>query len=366
MSKESNSKSSKGRELSLNLPELEAIILSTEAHLDKKDYGKLHVAFEVLSELLAPPIKNERADSLLENVPEDSTEDEDKPKPPGHGRKKPEAFGRSNKVKVAHPELKPGHPCPCGCGGKVYLIKRRRRIRRFAGQPSIRLTIYEIEQLRCNVCAESFPAPLPEEAGLKTYQPTAVSIVALGKYGSGLPFYRQAGMLGCLGVPIAASTQYEIVAAAATDIQPAHAELIRLAAQGTVAYADDSSMTILNFSRPEEDKRTGIHTTAVVSDHGDFRIGLFFTGSNHCGQNMKRLIGLREPNLPALIQMTDALSCNFSELESNDAVTVCCCLIHGRRNFVKIIKNFPDACRLVIEAINEYSVLNPDDAPMSR
>jgi len=101
MASESNSKSSKGRSCSINLPELDLIILSTEAILCKEDYRKLRLGFELLSELISPPRNNEKADSVLEDVPDDSPAD--KASPPGHGRKKPEAFGRRKKVSVACP-----------------------------------------------------------------------------------------------------------------------------------------------------------------------------------------------------------------------------------------------------------------------
>src|ERR1039458_8892946 len=178
MANESNSRSSKGRKVDVNLPELDGIILSTQPNLGKEDYGKLRAAFDVLRELLTPPFRNdESASAVLGDVPEEPAAE--KPKKPGHGRTKPEKFGSAKKVAVSHPSLQPGMPCPCGCGGKVYLTKRKHRIRRFKGRPPIEVTIYDMEQLRCNVCEARFPAPLPEEAGLQTYDATAVSVIAL-------------------------------------------------------------------------------------------------------------------------------------------------------------------------------------------
>ena len=119
MADESNSRSSKGRKIEVNLPELDGIILSTQPNLSKEDYDKLRAAYNVLQELLTPPFRNdESADAVLGNVPVPDEPAEEKPKKPGHGRAKPEKFTQSKKVAVPHPSLKPGMPCPCGCGGR--------------------------------------------------------------------------------------------------------------------------------------------------------------------------------------------------------------------------------------------------------
>jgi transposase len=52
-------------------------------------------------------------------------------------------------------------------------------------------------------------------------------MIGLLKYGSGVPFYRLAGLEENLGIPLPASTQWEIVEAVAKVIRPAFDELIR-------------------------------------------------------------------------------------------------------------------------------------------
>lgn len=357
MGDESFSSFGKGRTVKLDLVELDKIVAFTQTRsLQEDEFQSLCKAVRVLGELSAPAYKNEKAAAvgLGEETEADPVEEpklEPKPKPPASGRKKPADFVDAATVTVADPDLKSGQLCPCGCGGRLYLIKRKQRIRRFTGRPPIEVTFYELEKLRCNKCEAVFTAPLPEKAGEKTYEASAVTMLAIGKYASGQPFYRQAGMLGCLGVPIAASTQYEVLAAAAANIRPAHTELIRLAAQVKLSFVDDTWINILLFKRSPKDKRTGIHTTGVVSVDKDFSIGLFFTGAEHAGENMGRLLNQREPNLPALIQMSDALSRNFSNMKSEAKVIHCCCLTHGRRNFVKIAESFPMECRYVIKKI---------------
>lgn len=69
-------------------------------------------------------------------------------------------------------------------------------------------------------------------------------MIALLKYGSGLPFHRLEGLQGPLGIPLPASTQWEIVEETAGGVKPASEELITQAAQGHVLHNDDTAMTV--------------------------------------------------------------------------------------------------------------------------
>jgi hypothetical protein len=69
------------------------------------------------------------------------------------------------------------------------------------------------------------------------------------KDGSGLPFNRLEGLQGDLGVPLPASTQWDVVEAVATCLNPACDELIRQAAQGDVLHNDDTTVKILELMR---------------------------------------------------------------------------------------------------------------------
>ena len=55
------------------------------------------------------------------------------------------------------------------------------------------------------------------EAGPTKYDATAGSMIGLLKYGSGLPFNRLEGLQGDLGVPLPASTQWDVVEAVAGE-----------------------------------------------------------------------------------------------------------------------------------------------------
>jgi hypothetical protein len=62
-------------------------------------------------------------------------------------------------------------------------------------------------------------------------------MVALLKYGTGLPFHRRERLQADLQIPLPASTQWEMVAETATVLQPVLHALIREAAHGEVKVA---------------------------------------------------------------------------------------------------------------------------------
>ena len=95
--------------------------------------------------------------------------------------------------------------------GTLYAPRDPGVLVRLVGRAPIEATVYELEKLRCNLCREVFTAQAPTEAGDKKYDETSASMIALLKYGSGLPFYRLERLQGNLGIPLPAATQWEIV-----------------------------------------------------------------------------------------------------------------------------------------------------------
>jgi hypothetical protein len=124
--------------------------------------------------------------------------------------------------------------------------------------------------------------------------------------------------------------------------------LIRLAAQGNVMHNDDTSMRILRLTREPDDKRTGTFTSGIVSLVGAWTIALFFTGWKHAGENIADVLKQRARELPAPIQMCDALSRNTPK---GVETLIANCLAHGRRQVVEVVENFPEECRYVLETL---------------
>jgi hypothetical protein len=287
------------------------------------------------------------------------------PRKPGQGRNGREDYAAATRVKVPHPSLKPGDPCPECARGKVYETGRPGTVIRLIGQPPVAATIYELEKLRCNLCGQIFTAELPAEAGPEKYDASAVSIIAMLKYGLGFPFNRLDRLQDDLEIPLAASTQWEIVSAAVPELTPVFEELIRQAAQGQVLHNDDTAVRILElmgeqakqaaFDEVDEPggqrdppERTGLFTSGIVSISGGQRIALFISGRQHAGENLVDVLRHRAADLGPPIQMCDALSRNMpSELNT----IIANCLAHGRRQFVDIHDRFPSECRHVLEVL---------------
>ena len=294
---------------------------------------------------------------------EEKKEDTDTPPtPPGHGRNGADAYAGATRIEVPHPSLRAGDPCPTCKDGTVY-EKTPGLLVRIAGQPPLGAKVYELQKLRCHLCGQVFTADAPAEAGEDKYAATAGSMIALLKYGSGLPFNRLAGLQRYLEIPLPASTQWDVVAALARLLTVSFDELVRQAAQGEVLHNDDTTVKILalmgergqqdagvdgaqGINNPDE--RTGLFTTGVVALRGGQRVALFFSGRRHAGENLAEVLKHRAAELPAPIQMCDALSRNLpGELRT----IVAHCLAHARRNFVDVYDLFPQPCGYLLETL---------------
>lgn len=287
-------------------------------------------------------------------------------RPAGHGRQKADAYVGATHVDVAHPRVHHGERCPGCITGKVYRQRDPGVLVRLIGQAPLTATVYQLEKRRCNLCGEVFTADPPPGVGTEKYDATSTSMVALLKYGAGVPFHRLERLQADVQIPLPASTQWEMVAETAAVLQPALHELIRQAAQGEVIHNDDTTMTVLSLARdtraraeapdadPDPDavprERTGVFTSGIVSLHDGRRVALFFTGHRHAGENLARVLAERTADLGPPIQMCDALSRN---LPKPLAVVLGHCLAHARRKVVDVTPSFPAECRHILETLGE-------------
>ncbi len=209
----------------------------------------------------------------------------------------------------------------------------------------------------------------------------------------GMPFNRNETLQASVGVPLPASTQWDIVAEQAQHAEPAFEELVRQAAQGELVHNDDTPAKILalmgkgdgnlaeepndeqpgatdlpaapaagdcaeseSVARKPETQRRGIFTTGIVSVRGEQKIVLFLSGRQHAGENLAEVLAWRARELPPPLQMCDALSRN---MPGKLKTILGNCLAHGRRKFVDVVKDFPEECRHVLEVL---SVVYHNDA----
>ncbi len=208
------------------------------------------------------------------------------------------------------------------------------------------------------MCGESFVAELPKGVDeVDKYDETAVSMIAILKYGTGMPFYRLGLLQDNMGVPLPPSTQWDLVSQAADRISPAFKELVRIAAQGKVIHNDDTGMKFLDppgngkdVDKKEKADHRSVFTTGIVSIVDDHKVALYCTNRKHAGESLEDLLEKRAKDLSDPIQMCDALSRNIPK---GFKTVLANCLVHGRRKFVDVASSFPKECRFVLETLRD-------------
>jgi transposase len=393
MKKKKKKKKQKPPEIvELTADQVEALLRRAEAGLDGPDYQKVRAVIESyiymcevldqkgttiarLRKLLfgsgsektrdvTPPDDDGETQEGTDEAEPPDRQKEQAARPKGHGRNGADAYTGADRVSISHPSLRPGDSCPDCREGTVYEVTAPGVLVRITGQAPLQATVYELQKLRCGLCGKVFTAPTPEGVEPEKYDAKAGSMIALLKYGSGLPFNRLEGLQGNLGIPLPASTQWGVVQPIAGSTEPIYDELIRQAAQGEVLHNDDTTVKILEAmgkraekkraedqaAGEEPSERTGLFTSGIVSVDQGRKIALFFSGRQHAGENLVDVLGRRAAELGPPIQMCDALSRNMpAELKT----IVANCLAHGRRGFVNAAGSFPAECRYVLETLRE-------------
>jgi len=272
----------------------------------------------------------------------------------GHGRRASDEYEGAEKVVIAHSTLEHRSLCPECPKGKVYTQKEPAVLVRIIGMAPLKATVYEKARLRCSSCSKIFTAASPEGIGESKYDETAAAMIGLLKYGCGFPFNRLEHLQQSLGIPLPASTQWDLAAGAADLLTPACDELVRQAAQGEVLYNDDTTMKILDLDRPQPgspgSERTGVFTSGILSTREGEKIALFFTGAQHAGENLADVLAHRAEDLELPIQMCDAIAANTS---GDFKTIVAHCIAHGRRRFVDVAESFPQQCQHVLENLGK-------------
>jgi len=360
--------------IDLDLDQAEALLKRAKEALSPQDYKLIKAMVETIH-LLSQSVdqkaasirrllkmlfgdRSEKIEKVLKGTGQSGKSKEpckgEKEKPKGHGRKSADEYTGADKIDVPHNDLKPGDHCPGCVKGKVYEMKMPEIAVRITGTAPLQGKVYQMQRLRCNLCGEIFKATAPEGIGDEKYDAASGAMIALLKYGSGMPFNRIEQLQASLGVPLAASTQWEIVEQVADRIYPVYLEFNYQAAQGDVVHNDDTTMKVLELIKENEKQdsleRKGIFTTGILSTTDDRQIALFYTGRQHAGENMTDLLRQRQSHRPPPIQMCDALPRNIPEkLET----ILANCLAHGRRKFVDVAVNFPDQCQYVLETLGK-------------
>ncbi|MFZ0565008.1 MAG: IS66 family transposase [Chlamydiales bacterium] len=311
-------------------------------------------------------IKTETAKKLLDvaqgqNTGQGNKEEKKKdPKKGKHGHKPATAFTEAKTINVAHQTLKKRDLCPSCRQGKLFSLKPGSVIR-IIGQPWLQVEIYRPERLRCSSCSKTFTAALPKEIAIGSRtDSTAKATVSILKYRGGLPFYRQQQMQEMLGAPLSASEIWQMTEEVADSVHPIYAVLCQKAANAQVLQNDDTAANILSIKQEiKDEKRKGIFTTAILATLTDrIRIGLFFTGRKHAGENLNDLLNNRERGPP--IQQCDAASRNVPK---DHETRLANCLAHARRKFYELIEVWPQVVTKLIGLFASVYI-NDREAPV--
>ena len=175
------------RRIEVNLEELDQIIdRSTQAPLSESEGQKLKTAIHAMAERLSSKRNTEKTSAVLAQNTAPDKPPAGESTPAGHGRHSAKAFSGAARVTRTHATLHAGDRCPECRRGKVYCQKEPATLVRFVGHAPLEATVFEMERLRCNACGQIFKAYQPDGAGPEKYDETAVAMIALLKYGTGV------------------------------------------------------------------------------------------------------------------------------------------------------------------------------------
>jgi transposase len=181
-----------------------------------------------------------------------------------------------------------------------------------------------------------------------------------------LPSHRLARLQETFGVPLPESVQFERCEAVADAALPVFLHLQELAANGEVIYSDDTRVRILACLKENEElaegERRATQTTGMVVQVGERLLALYTNSRQHAGENLAQLLKQRSAELERPIQMSDALSANWSGAAKTIEAK---CLAHARRKFTELEELFPPECAVVLDAISKVYQFEAETAELS-
>lgn len=304
----------------------------------------------------------------------DATIEKSSKKIRGHGRLRADAYEGAVVIEIDHHDLKRGGPCPEEyCDGKLYEMSDPGVFIQITGSPTAQAIHYKLQKLRCSVCEIIFTAPLPEGVEDVKYTVSLIAMLMIHKYFMSVPLYRQENLQNYLGVPLPASTQWELMAAEKDVLKSLYHAFEQDAANGKGIAIDDTKARILeqmakNKKAQKKADKASCYTTGIVSAHDDHMTYVFVTDNQTAGKSAAPFLRLRDPSLPTPYVMCDAFTANIPENISRDLYILCYCLVHARRQFYELPDGYDDLSEAVMGMIGkiydyEYQTkgMSPED-----
>lgn len=278
----------------------------------------------------------------------------------GHGRNGADAYLGATIVEVEHPNLSPGDTCPEeACDGRLYEMSEPGTLLRVTGAPLASATRYNLQKLRCAICEVIYTAPTPEGVGREKYDANFVSMLMINKYFMSVPLYRQDRLQNYLGIPLPASTQWDLMFKHKPMLRAIYRAFSQDAANGLALCFDDTSAKIqseIKAAKKAEKGKKKQHTcftTGIVSIHDEHHTYLFMTDNQVAGKSVEVIMAMRNPELDLPIIMCDALPANIPQNISEDLYVLCFCLVHARRQFYELPNGYDDLADQVIGLIGK-------------
>ena len=277
----------------------------------------------------------------------------------GHGRLKASAYEGAEIIEVSHPDLARGDTCPEEyCDGKLYELSEPGIMLQITGSPSARATHYQLQKLRCSVCEVIFTAPLPEGVEDVKYTVSLIAMLMINKYFMSIPLYRQENLQSYLGVPLPASTQWELMAEHEDVLKALYHAFEYDGAQARGISIDDTKARILeqiakNKKAQKKSDKASCYTTGIVCAHDDHMSYIFVTDNKTAGKSVAPFLRLRNKELPVPYLMCDALTANIPHEMSEDLYLLCHCLTHARRQFYELPNGYDDLADEVMRMIGK-------------
>ena len=327
--------------------------MAQQLELGQLSIAKLRKLFQIQGseKVLSRKPKNDPSSlGNSSNTPEDDKK--------GHGRNSAEAYQGAVIVEVLHPELTPGDTCPAEvCDGRLYEMSEPGTLVRVRGTPLASATRYNLQKLRCAICEIIYTAPLPAGVSDKKYDANFIAMLMINQYFMSVPLYRQDRLQNHLGVPLPASTQWDVMVAFEPMLKALYQALSQDAANGVALCYDDTSVKIMSEIKAAKTAKKGeksqhtCFTTGIVSLHEEHRTYLYITDNRTAGKCIAEIMAMRDADLDPPIMMCDALSANIPQGIADDLYILCFCLVYARRQFYELPKGYDDVADKVIGLI---------------
>jgi transposase len=327
--------------------------MAQQLELGQLSLAKLRKLFQIQGSEKAVSRKPKNDPSVLSS--NSNTPEADKK---GHGRNSADAYQGAATVEVDHPALNPGDTCPAeACGGRLYEMSEPGTLVRVTGAPLASATRYNLQKLRCAICEIIYTAPLPAGISHQKYDANFIAMLMINKYFISVPLYRQDRLQNHLGIPLPASTQWDLMVAQEPMLKSLYNALSQDAANGVALCYDDTSVKIMSeikaakLAKKGEKSQHTCFTTGIVSLHEDHRTYLYITDNRTAGKCITDMIVMRDAHLDPPIMMCDALAANIPQGIAEDLYILCYCLVHARRQFYELPDGYDDLADKVIGLI---------------